>query len=143
MRLAHRVHTRASPAQVWELLGDPRAWTTFDLSLWRVRGGPATTGQHLVGVARVGRLRIPLDVVEALPGRRLVLLVHAAPGVRETVTYELTPAVRGGADLQVSVVVEGLFARLAVVPLYLAGGVTARLLAARADRLARHARRAA
>lgn len=143
MRLAHRVHTRASAAQVWQVLGDPQAWPTFDLFLWKVRGGPAATGQHLVGVARVARLRIPLDVLEAVPGRRLVLVVHTAPGVRETVTHEITPAVRGGCDLEVSVVVEGLFARLAVAPLYLASGLTARLLAARSDRVARDQRRAA
>ncbi|MBC7374712.1 MAG: SRPBCC family protein [Frankiales bacterium] len=143
MRLAHRVHTRATAAQVWQVLGDPQAWPTFDPFLWKVRGGPARTGQHLVGIARVGRLRIPLDVVEAVPGRRLVLRVHTAPGVRETVTHEITPAVRGGCDLEVSVVVEGLFARLAVAPLYLASGLTARLLAARTDSAARAARRAA
>ena len=143
MRLAHRVHTRASPSQVWELLGDPQSWPTFDLFLWRVKGSTATTGQHLVGVARVGRLRIPIDVVEAVPCRRLVLLVHTAPGVRETVTHTITPAVRGGSDLEVSVVVEGLFARLAFSPLYLASGLTARLLAARSDVVARKARTAA
>lgn len=143
MRLAHRVHTRASPAQVWQVLGDPQAWPSFDLFLWRVRGTTARTGQHLVGVARVARLRIPLDVVEAVPGQRLVLLVHTAPGVRETITHEIVPAVRGGSDLEVSVVVEGLFARLAVAPLYLASGLSARLLAARADTVARDARSAA
>lgn len=143
MRLAHRVHTRATPAQVWQVLGDPQAWPTFDPFLWRVRGGPAVAGHRLVGVARVARLRIPLDVLEADPGRRLVLVVHTAPGVKETVTHAITPAVRGGCDLEVSVVVEGLFARLAVAPLYLASGVTARLLAARSDAVARSARRAA
>lgn len=143
MRLAHRVHTRASPAQVWELLGDAQAWPTFDLVLWRVKGGGVTTGQHLVGVARVGRLRIPLDVVEAVPGKRLVLLVYTAPGLRETVTHTITPSFRGGSHLEVSVVVEGLFARLAVGPLYLASGLRTRLLAARADVVARKARAAA
>lgn len=143
MRLAHRVHTRATPAQVWTLLGDPQAWPTFDLFLWRVRGSDVRTGQRLVGVARVARLRIPIDVAEAVPGRRLVLVVHTAPGVKETVTHDVTPAVRGGSDLEVSVVVEGLFAPLAVAPLFLAGGLTARLLAARGDALARAARRAA
>ena len=143
MRLSHRVHTRATPAQVWQVLGDPQAWPTFDPFLWRVRGRQASAGQHLVGVARVARLRIPLDVLEATPGKRLVLLVHTAPGVRETVTTDITPAVRGGCDLEVSVVVEGLFAPLAVVPLYLSSGVTARLLAARSDAVARAARRAA
>ncbi len=134
MRLAHRVHTRASPAQVWEVLGDPRAWPSFDPLLGAVRGGPVRTGQRLVGVARVARLGIPVDVLEADPGRRLVLRVRTAPGVCETVTHDVTPAVRGGSDLVVSVVVEGLLAALAVVPLHLSGGVRARLLAARTDR---------
>jgi hypothetical protein len=80
-------------------------------------------------------------VVEAVPEKRLVLLVHSAPGVREYVTHELTPAVRGGCDLRVSVVVEGLFAPVAFVPLWLASGLTTRVLGARTDRDARRARR--
>ena len=145
MRLAHRVHTSASAAQVWEVLGDPERWPQFDLFLRRVRGtrGRAAPGQRLVGVSRVGSLRIPVDVLEAEPPTRLVLLVHTAPGLREQVTHEVTPAVRGGCDVTVSVVVEGPLARLAAGPLYVASGVTARLLAARTDRLARAARRAA
>lgn len=143
MKLAHRVHTSASPAQVWQVLGDPQRWPEFDLFLRRVRGshGTAVTGQHLLGLGRVASLRIPVDVVEAVPDRRLVLLVHTAPGLRETVTHEITPAVRGGSDLAVSVVVEGLWARTGWLPLWLASGVTARLLAARVDRLARAERR--
>lgn len=145
MRLAHRVHTSATAAQVWELLGDPRAWPRLDPLLRRVEGhhAPATTGQNLIAVARFGALRIPVDVVEAVPGRRLVLLVHTAPGIRERMTFEITTAVRGGCDLEVSVVVDGLLAPLAAAPLYLASGFTTRLLAARTDRLARAARRVA
>lgn len=145
MRLAHRVHTAASAAQVWEVLGRPQRWPQFDPFLRRVRGtdGPAVTGLRLVGVSRVGSLRVPVDVVEATAPSRLVLRVHTAPGVREQVTHEVTPAVRGGCDVTVSVVVDGPLARLAAGPLWLASGVTARLLATRADRLARAARRAA
>ena len=145
MRLAHRVHTSATAAQVWELLGDPRAWPQFDLLLRRVEGhhAPATTGQNLIAVARFGALRIPVDVVEAVPGHRLVLLVHTAPGIRERVTHEITTAVRGGCDLEVSVVVDGLLAPVAAAPLYLVSGLTTRLLAARTEGLARAARRVA
>ena len=86
---------------------------------------------------------LPLVLLHALLGRRLVLLVHTAPGIRERMTFEITTAVRGGCDLEVSVVVDGLLAPLAAAPLYLASGFTTRLLAARTDRLARAARRVA
>ncbi len=143
MRLSHRVRTTASPAEVWKVLGDPQRWPEFDLFLRSVRGahGAAVTGQHLLGLSRLGSLRIPVDVVEAVPDRRLVLLVHTAPGLRETVTHEITPTVRGGSDVVVSVVVEGLLARVGAVPLWLANGLNARLLAARTDRTARQRRR--
>jgi len=101
------------------------------------------TGQHLLGIGRGAGLRVPVDVVEAVPERRLVLRVHALPGVVEQITHEIAPSPRGGSDLSVSVVVEGLFARAAVAPLWLAGGLTSRVLASRVDRLARAARRAA
>ena len=143
MKLSHRVRTTASPAEVWEVLGNPQRWPEFDLALRTVRGshGAATAGQHLLGIGRLGSLRIPVDVVEAVPDKRLVLLVHTAPGLRETVTHEITPALRGGSDLVVSVVVEGLWARASAVPLWLQAGLRARLLAARTDRAARKHRR--
>jgi hypothetical protein len=145
MRLVHHVHTSASPARVWEMLGDPACWPRLDMWLRRVRGahGPVSTGQHLLGLGRLVALRMPVDVVEAIPERRLVLLVHVLPGVREHLTYELTPAVRGGCDVRASVVVEGLFARAAFVPLWVASGVTTRVLATRTDRDARRVRRTA
>lgn len=143
--LVHRARTSGSPAQVWEVLGSPRRWPQFDLSLIKVRGTPETVvaGQALVGVSRFASLSIPIDVVEVVPGSRLVLRVHTAPGVRETVTHAVVPLVRGGCELRVSVVVDGLFAPAAVVPLWLAGGLTVRLLAVRVERLVRAARRAA
>lgn len=143
MKLSHRVRTTASPSEVWEVLGNPQRWPEFDLALRTVRGshGAATSGQHLLGIGRVGSLRIPVDVLDAVPDKRLVLLVHTAPGLRETVTHEITPAVRGGSDLVVSVVVEGLWARAGAVPLWLQAGLRARLLAARTDRAARRQRR--
>ena len=145
MRLVQKARTSASPAQVWEVLGDPARWPEFELFLRRVRGthGALAPGQTLVGISRVALLAIPIDVLEVEPASRLVLRVHTAPGVRETVTHEVLPRVTGGSDVHVGVVVEGLFARPAAVPLWLASGLTVRLLVARAERLARAARRAA
>ena len=96
MKLAHRVHTSASPAQVWELLGSPERWPSFDLMLHRVRGasGRAVAGQHLLGISRGMALRIPVDVVESVAEQRLRLVVRTVPGVTQEETFELTPAVR-------------------------------------------------
>jgi uncharacterized protein YndB with AHSA1/START domain len=143
MKLAHRVQTSASPAQVWELLGDPGRWPSFNPAVRKVAGAPARvrTGQTLLAVARVTSLRIPVDVVDAVPERRLELVFHTAPGVRERVVTELAPRVRGGTVVRVDVVVEGLFARFAVAPLWLANGLVARVLVTQADRAARAARR--
>ena len=145
MRLAHRVRTAATPAQVWQVLGDPRRWAEFELSLRGVRGRPARaqTGQRLHGISRFATLGIPIDVVEATPPSRLVLLVHALPGLREQVRFDVTPAARGGSDVTVTVVVDGLLGWPAVAPLFLGNVLTVRLLAVRADRVARAARRAA
>jgi hypothetical protein len=145
MRLAHRVRTTASPAQVWQVLGEPQRWAEFELALRGVRGRPgrAATGQRLIGLSRLAALGIPLDILEATPPTRMVLLVHALPGLREQVTYAVAPAARGGSDIVVSVVLDGPLGWPAVPTLYLASGLTARLLARRADRIARAARRAA
>lgn len=145
MRLAARAHTSASPAQVWEVLGSPARWPEFDPFLRRVRGGlgTATAGQTLVGVSRIGGLAVPIDVVEAEAGSRLVLRMHTAPGVRQTVTHDIVPTVPGGSDVRVNVVVEGLFARAAAAPLWFARNLTLRLLVVRTERLARAARRTA
>ena len=143
MRLAHRVSTSASPAQVWDLLGRPRRWPEFNPFLRRVHGAPETarTGQTLLGVARFTGVRVPIDVVEAVPEQRLEIFLHTAPGVRHRLVFELTPKVRGGCSVRVGVTVEGLFARAAVAPLWLADGFVARLLGAQADRDARAARK--
>ena len=145
MRLAHRVPTSATPAQVWGLLSDPRAWPTVVVSLRGVRGahGRVAAGQRLMALARFSLVAIPVDVVEVVPEQRLVLLVHTAPGLREQLTFELTPTVRGGSDIAVSLVLDGPLARPALLPMWLAHGLTARLLAARTDRLARQLRRQA
>lgn len=145
MKLRQRVRTSANAAQVWSVLGDPGRWPEYELFLHRVRGGSgmASTGQHLLAVGRGLAVRIPIDVVEAVPERRLVLRVHAAPGVVEEVTSEITPLVRGGCDLAVSVVVEGPLARAAALPLWLASGLSSRVLAHRVEKIARAARKAA
>lgn len=145
MRLTQRVRTSASPSQVWEVLGEPSRWPEFELMLRRVRGsdGPAAAGQTLLGVSRVALLAVPIDVLEAVAGARLVLRVHAAPGVVERLTFEVVPLVRGGSDICVSVVVDGMFARAAVLPLWLGSAFTTRMLGVRAERLARAARSAA
>jgi uncharacterized protein YndB with AHSA1/START domain len=145
MRLRHRVRTSATPAQVWQVLGQPSRWPEFDVVLRHVAGSPgrAVAGQHLLGTGRGIAVRIPIDVLEAEPERRLVMRTSAVPGVVQEVTYEITPVVRGGCHVTVSVVVEGLFARPAVAPLWLGSGVTARVLARRVERLARAARKAA
>ena len=145
MRLAARARTSASPAQVWEVLGHPERWPEFEPWLRRLRGTnrPAATGQALVGVSRFYGVAVPIDVVQAVAGQRLVLRVHTAPGVTQTVTHELVPMVQGGTDVRVNVVVEGLFARPAAGPLWIASALTLRLLVVRAERLVRAARRAA
>ena len=145
MRLVQRGRTSASPAQVWEVLGIPSRWPEFEPALRRVRGThrAAAPGQTLVGVSRLALVGVPIDVLEVVPASRLVLRVHVAPGVQQTLTFELLPTVKGGTDVHLRVVVEGLLARLAVAPLWLAGAFTLRLLLARTERIARAARRAA
>ncbi len=135
MRLRSRVRTTAAPEQVWAVLGDPQRWPDFDLTLRRVRGsaGPAARGQHLLGIARWWGLPVPLDVEEAVPERRLVLRVQAVPGVSSRVTTEIAPRSAGGCDVVAQVEAEGLFARTAIIPLWLTVLVTTRVLVVRAE----------
>src|SRR5687768_12789201 len=104
MRLVHRATTRASIDLVWELLADPKRWASYQPLLRRVDGaaGPVSTGDHLLAIARTTHLRVPVDVVEAVPGERLVVLVHTLPGLRETITHELLPTLQGGTSIAVS-----------------------------------------
>ncbi len=127
------------------MLGVPSSWPLFDLFLRGVRGGVSRVaeGQRLMVLARLSTLAIPVDVVEVVPEERLVLLVHTAPGLRERLAFDLTPAVPRGTDIRLTVVVDGAFAVAAALPLWLADGLTTRLLAARTDRQARQARSAA
>ncbi len=78
-----------------------------------------------------------------MPEQRLDVFFHTAPGVRQRVVHELAPTVQGGCAIRVGVVVDGLFARPAVAPLWLANGVVVRLLAGQAERAARAARKKA
>ena len=127
------------------MLGTPHNWPQFDVFLTRVRGttSSATVGQHLVGISRWTKLGIPLDVLEVDPDKRLVMRVRTAPGITEELTFVLTPTTRGGTDIAVSIVVDGLFARPAAPLLWVANGLNARVLAHRTHRVARQARRAA
>lgn len=145
MRLEHRVRTTATPAQVWAVLGNPSAWPTFELLLRGVRGGRSrvTPGERLMALARLSLLAVPVDVVEVVPEQRLVLLVHTGPGLREVLAFDLVEAVPRGTDIRLSVSVEGAFAVGAFLPLWLANGLSARVLAAVTDRQARQGRRAA
>ncbi len=143
MKLVHRVRTSASPSQVWEVLGTPTNWPLFDVFLSKVKGSSraAQVGQHLVGVSRWTVLGIPLDVLEVEPEQRLVMRVRTAPGITEELTFVLTQTTKGGTDIRVSIVVDGLFARPAAPVLWLANGLNARVLANRTARMARAARR--
>ena len=142
MHLVHRVHTRAAPSVVWGLLGDGQGWPQFELSLRGVRGR-VTSGAHIMALLRMTAVGVPVDIVEAVPEERLALVVHLLPGLREELTFDLTASVEGGTDIALSVVVDGLLARPAALPLWLYDGFTARVLAARSDRIARLAARAA
>jgi uncharacterized protein YndB with AHSA1/START domain len=137
MKLAHRVRTSATPAQVWAVLGTPASWPQFDVFLAKVRGTTraAEVGQHLVGISRWTTLGIPLDVLEVVPEQRLVMRVRTAPGITEELTFVLTPTTKGGTAISLSIVVDGLFAGPAAPVLWLANG--------RTQRMARQARRSA
>lgn len=145
MKLAHRVRTSATPAQVWALLGTPSEWPRYDVFLSKVRGTHrgVAVGQHLIGMSRWTKLGIPLDVLEVDPERKLVMRVRTAPGITEELTFVLTPTTRGGTDIALGIVVEGLFARPAAPVLWLANGLNVRVLAARTHGIARAARRTA
>lgn len=127
------------------MLGRPCNWPQFDLFLAKVRAtsAPASVGQHLVGISRWTKLGIPLDVLEVEPEKRLVLRVRTAPGITEELTFVLTPTTKGGTDIAVSIVVDGLFAGPAAPLLWAANGLNARILAHRTHRAARQARKAA
>jgi hypothetical protein len=145
MRLEHRVRTSATPAQVWALLGNPGSWPLLDLTLRDVRGGGSrvVVGQRLMALIRLSAIGIPIDVLEAVPDERLVLLVHTAPGLHEQLSFDLTPSLRRGTDIRMSLVVDGPLAPAALVPRWLASCLATRVLAARTERQARMDRRSA
>jgi len=92
MRLEHRVRTAATPAEVWSVLGNPQAWPSFELLLRGVRGGRSrvTPGERLMALARLSVLAVPVDVVDVVPHEHLVLVVHTAPGLRESASRSLS-----------------------------------------------------
>ncbi|GAC1440497.1 MAG: hypothetical protein NVSMB55_05350 [Mycobacteriales bacterium] len=96
-----------------------------------------------MALARLSLLAVPVDVVEVVTRERLALVVHTAPGLRETVAFDLVEAVPRGTDIRLTASVDGAFALVAFVPLWLANGLTARVLAATTERRARLDRRSA
>jgi hypothetical protein len=143
MSLVRRLHTSATPAEVWALVGTPDRWPTIHPALRRMQGAPdrARTGQTLLAIARVTSMRVPVDVVDAVPERRLELLVRTAPGLSERLVLELAPSLKGGCELRGRAATEGLFGRLAAVPSRLSSALLVRLVAVQAERTARAGRR--
>lgn len=140
MRIPEKVswtaHSRRSPEQVWRLLGHPARWPQFAPVLARVGGprGEVQAGQRLVGLLRVVRLPLPVDVAEAVPGERLRLLVWVAPGLREQITIETVSHVGGGTSVSVANAPSGALATLSLPASLLSVVVTARMLARAVDR---------
>ena len=156
VRLRHRATAAARPAEVWSLLGFPGRWPRYDVWLARVRAGwvsdpetgegppvavEAAPGQRLVAVARVSGVPVPVDVLEVDPARRLVVLVHLAPGLRLRVATDLVETPRGQTQVTVTTEPEGPFALPSTGTLWLSSALTTRLLALAAGREARAARR--
>ena len=138
MRITHRVASRAGVDDVWAALGDPTRWPEHDVLVDRVEcvRGHAREGQHLVVVTRGLRLRIPVDVRIVVPGRHLGLSVRTAPGLTHEIDVMLTPRPRGGTQVRVQVLLDGVFARWWWLPEWTTRAVSTRLLARRAMRAA-------
>jgi uncharacterized protein YndB with AHSA1/START domain len=135
-RLHHQVPCEAPPADVWAVLRDPHRWSEFETFLARVDGaaGHAVEGQRLLAVSRGFPVRIPLDVRRVVPRKALHLTIHSVPGLREELDIVLVPATRGGTQITFIVRLSGPLSGAAVLPLWFASGVTARLLARAAER---------
>lgn len=136
--------TAAPPDVVWQLVGDPDRWPLIHPLVRRVPGvsGPARDGQHLLVVGRGLGLRIPVDVLDADGDRRLALLVHTLPGLREQLVVDLAPSFRGGTQVTVHGRTDGSFARLGAVPLWLVDRLAVRMIAVAATREGRKLARA-
>lgn len=132
----HSVRTSAPPVAVWELLGTPTRWPSYDPLLRSIEGadGPAKRGQHLMAVARLFPLRIPVDVRDFKAGSRLGLTVHLLPGLREEIDATLVASVDGGTEIVARYRTEGVFGQAAAVPVWVGAEVVLRLLGWRSAR---------
>lgn len=126
----HSVHTSAPPVVVWELLGTPSRWPSYDPFVRAVEGadGPARPGQHLMAVARLFPLRVPVDVVDVEVGSRLGLTLHVLPGLREQIDARLIASVDGGTEIVATRRAEGIFGQAAAVPVWLSAEIVLRFL---------------
>lgn len=126
----HSVRTSAPPSVVWELLGTPTRWPAYDPFVRAVEGaeGPARRGQHLMAVARLLPLRVPVDVRDVKAGSRLGLTLHLMPGLREQIDARLVAGVDGGTEIVANRRAEGLFGNAAAVPIWVGAEVVLRML---------------
>ena len=134
MRISHRVHTPAPPPDVWAVLSHPRRWPDFELALTRVHGvaGAAAEGQRLVAVTRGLGLRLPVDVIQVVTRKALLVRIRVLPGLTEDVEYVLVPAARGGTDITVIVRTTGPLSRAVLLPVWTSSALGVRMLARRA-----------
>ena len=92
--------TRASPAQVFAVLADPDAYGHWVVGSSTIRDAdPAWPGvgsrfHHRVGAGPLG-INDFTEVLESVPGRRLVLLAHARPVLNARVELELVSQADG------------------------------------------------
>jgi hypothetical protein len=135
-RIHHQILCDATPPDVWTLLRDPQRWSEVEAFLARVEGAAnhAIEGQRLLGVGRAVPVRIPLDVRRVVPRKALHLTIHSLPGLREELDIVLVPATRGGTQITFLLRLHGPLASAAVLPVWLASGMTARLLGRAAER---------
>jgi hypothetical protein len=134
VQVSHRLSTRASPDEVWELVGNPREWTGHDLLVEHVEcaGGPVREGMHLVVVLRGMPVRVPVDVRRVDPGVHLGLTIHVAPGLREERDYLLTRRARGGTEIRYQARFYGILAMTVIGGSWVTSALSLRSLAHRA-----------
>lgn len=132
-RLGRRRHAAAPVGRVWALLSAPGRWP--ELVPWVARvDGTLTEGGRLVASGRWLGLRLPIDVEEAEPQQRLVLVAHLGWLLSQRLAVELVSSLRGGTDVTVVSAVEGPLAPVAGVLGRVLAGWLAHALARRASR---------